>query len=130
MKTVAIAGSFVVTLVVAAQPKPLILTDADNGKELTVKGGGTFKVSLKTNPTTGYQLHFLSRGNEPWTLVSQSYKQDPASPRMAGVGGVETFTFRAKSQGTAKLTFVSVRSFAVKESLSTAEPWQVTIKVK
>lgn len=130
MKLLLVGFLAVSSVAIALQPKPTVLKEEQNGSSVTLKKGEKFVVALKTNPTTGYQLHMISRGDEPWTLVSQQYRQDPTTGPATGVGGVELFEFKAKKSGSARLTFASLRTFDMKGTLRAAEPWQVSITVK
>ncbi|MEI7576844.1 MAG: protease inhibitor I42 family protein [Armatimonadota bacterium] len=130
MRTLSFTVVFVAASAFAGQGKLQVLTEEYNGREIAVKKGESFVVSLKSNPTTGYQLHMISRGDEPWKLIKQQYQSEANSGRKTGVGGVERFEFKATRPGTARLTFVDVRSFDMKGTLATATPWQVSIVVK
>lgn len=130
MRTLSFCIVCAAALAFPGQSKPQVFTENHNGREISLKKGQSFVISLKSNPTTGYQLHMVSRGDEPWKLVKQQYKSEANPDRKTGVGGVERFEFKTTKAGTARLTFVDVRSFDMKGTLATATPWQLTIVVK
>lgn len=99
-------------------------------KEISTKVGKTFTVTIDENPTTGYQLAFLSTGNEPWRLVSKSFKKNPSKDEMVGVGGKATFTFKATKKGEGTLVFVNLQMFNAEESIKSGTVTTYRIKVK
>lgn len=92
------------------------LTQADNGSSATLSVGDTLKVSLPSNPSTGYSWKI--QGNDAKVLLpvgdSQFSLGDNATP-MPGAGGTQTFTFKGVSAGSSKLALVYVR------------PWETTV---
>ncbi len=80
------------------------LTEADNGKQITLRAGDTLTVTLESNPTTGYswQVMYLDQ-----TVLVQDgqpeYKQASGSEGLVGAGGTETFHFKAVGPGEASL---------------------------
>lgn len=99
-------------------------------KELAAKVGKTFSVTLDENPSTGYQLAFLTTGGEPYRLVSKTFKRDAAKEGMVGVGGKATFTFKATKKGEGTLVFVSLRMFDAEESIKSGTVTTFKVKVK
>ena len=80
------------------------LTDADNGKQITVKSGDAVTVTLVSNPTTGYSWQVMEIDNA--ILVQDGepeYKQSPGAEGLVGAGGTETFRFKAVGTGETKL---------------------------
>ena len=108
------------------QTKPRVITEADRGKEIGMKLGETFTLQLAANPTTGYSWYLLT-GPAPWTPVARKYVTDPHKPNMSGVGGKETFTFKAESVGGGFLRLLYLRGF--EEKLNTDKAFQVRIVV-
>ena len=80
------------------------LTGADNGRQILVKPGETFSVSLESNPTTGYswQPEFDSRFLE---LVETNFVSSATDPFLVGAGGVENFVFLAHREGQVEIIF-------------------------
>lgn len=81
-----------------------------------------FIVTLEANPTTGYFWQASYDGNI-LKLVDKTYKQNDARTPMVGVGGIDTFRFKAVKAGSTEILFTYKR------------PWeseigkQVTFKV-
>jgi len=81
-------------------------TEQDNTSDLTVaEVGGTFTISLESNPTTGYswQAEFDTESLE---LVSEDFTTDST---LIGAGGVQKFEFMALKQGQVLVTMVYKR---------------------
>ncbi|MBB6049928.1 protease inhibitor I42 family protein [Armatimonas rosea] len=109
------------------QNKPRVITEADQGKEIKLRLGETFTIQLAANPTTGYSWYLLT-GPAPWTPVSRKYVTDPHKPNLTGVGGKETFTFKAESVGGGFLRLLYLRGF--EEKINTDKAFQVRIVVQ
>jgi len=104
------------------------VTDADNGKEITLKPGEILTVTLESNPTTGYSWQvmeideaILSQDGEP------QYKQSPGTEGLTGAGGAETFHFKAVSSGKTRLEFGYMRPW---ESVQPAETFSIQVIVQ
>ena len=81
-------------------------TEQDSTSDLTVaEVGGTFTISLESNPTTGYswQAEFDPESLE---LVSEDFTSDST---LIGAGGIQTFEFMALKQGQVLVTMVYKR---------------------
>jgi inhibitor of cysteine peptidase len=80
------------------------ITDADNGKQITIKSGDVVTVTLESNPTTGYSWQVIEIDNA--VLLQDGdpeYKQSPGSESLVGAGGTETFRFKAIGNGETSL---------------------------
>ena len=89
------------------------VTDADNGKQITVQSGQVVTVTLESNPTTGYSWQVLEIDDA--ILVQDGdpeYKQTSGTGGLVGAGGTETFRF--KTVGTGETTL----------SLGYMRPWE------
>jgi len=86
----------------SAQPGQQVITEADNGKNISLKNGETFYLKLKENPTTGYSWELnLSQG---FTNVSDNYyppesSKDNKQP-IVGAGGVHIWEIKAVAEGS------------------------------
>ena len=99
--------------------------EAQNGSTITLPVGGELIVALKGNRTTGYAWEVGARpGN--LSLSDKGYQQDAAPAGMVGVGGTETFKFRANRVGSGPLRLDHVGA----GGRGVAESWQVTIIVQ
>ncbi|MFL6351057.1 MAG: protease inhibitor I42 family protein [Bryobacteraceae bacterium] len=74
------------------------LTDASNGKDVRLKVGQTFTITLDENPTTGYRWIFAQKGGPICSLLSDSFER---RTRLLGSPGVHQWHFRADAPGTA-----------------------------
>jgi inhibitor of cysteine peptidase len=83
-------------------PRQRVVTEADNGKNISLKNGDTFYLRLKENPTTGYSWQLnLSQG-----LNNVSEKYYPPEPSkesqqpLVGAGGVHIWEIKVVTEGS------------------------------
>ena len=108
-------------------PKPIQLTAADNGRQVTLDTGGEFSVALTGNPTTGYTWEAKDLDTAFLQQVGAAqFKGD--RPGVPGAGGTLTLTFKALKSGTAPLTLVYHRSWET--NVKPADTFTVTVFVK
>lgn len=100
-KKILIGGIIIILLAIAAyftffgaQEKTYA---EDTQGAITVKKGDTFKFTLKSNPTTGYQWN-ADFDEALIQLVDTSYKAD--EPQLMGSGGTEIFEFKVIGSST------------------------------
>ena len=104
------------------------LTDADNGRQITVKSGDVVTVTLVSNPTTGFSWQVMEIDNA--ILVQDGepeYKQSPGSEGLVGAGGTETFRFKAVGTGETKLGLGYMRPW---ESVPPIETFNIQVAVQ
>lgn len=90
------------------------VNDPDLGIKAWTEEGSYFYVEAKGNPTTGYAWSFtIDNTNVVEDMVSE-YQMDKNEYDMVGVGGVYTFTFRAKQPGTTRITLSYARTWEIK----------------
>ena len=90
----------------AASNSSAVNTDPD--KIIRVRVGQEFTISLKANPTTGYDWECISVYE--WIQpLDKTYQADNTG--LVGSGGTDNFHFKAHGQGTAILDFVYKRSW-------------------
>ncbi len=82
-----------------------VKTYTDPGKVIEVGVNQEFVIALESNPTTGYTWEENSDGTM-LNLVSQDYVQDENEQEMVGVGGTESFSYRALKQGETEISLV------------------------
>ncbi|MBB4842256.1 inhibitor of cysteine peptidase [Paucibacter oligotrophus] len=89
-------------------PATLMLSEADQGRELEVRPGDRLSIRLPENASTGYRWtveHYDAALIEPWALES-AY---PAAG--AGAAGEVCFVFRARKAGSTELVLKHSRSW-------------------
>ena len=92
---------------------------------ILVRKGETFKITLTSNPTTGYQW------NENFDetliqLINKTYKAD--EPQLMGSGGTEIFEFKAiGSNSNTTIKFAYARAW---ESVPPIDEKSFNIKIK
>ena len=85
------------------------VTDADNGKTVTIKMGDVLEVRLSSNPTTGYQWSLQKQSTTLLKLSGQSSTK-PA-PGVLGAPIVQIFDFAPTGKGTGVLMLHYARSW-------------------
>jgi inhibitor of cysteine peptidase len=91
-------------------PKPLQVTDADNGKTVAVAVGRSFDVVLKGNASTGYQWKVDKIDGDGAEQVGKiDYVMDKNPQRMVGVGGRYVVHFKAVKAAKTKIRLAYVR---------------------
>ncbi|BAY09388.1 protease inhibitor I42 family protein [Calothrix sp. NIES-2098] len=101
------------------------LSQADNGKIITLKRGQILKLRLDENPTTGYRWSMSVPDSQVLQLNSDNFNQ----PSNAGIGagGQRVFAFHANNPGKAKLQMKKLREWIGEQS--TIEQFEVTVQV-
>lgn len=85
-------------------------TDPANGTDITLRPGGTLRLKLDSNPTTGYFWYMKDINSSQLDLLTDDYFADPAPEGMTGSGGHQMFVFEALSTGKSKLKLSYERS--------------------
>ena len=104
------------------------ITDADNGKQISIKPGDVVTVTLESNPTTGYSWQVMEIDNA--ILIQDGdpeYKQSSGSDGLVGAGGTETFHFRAVGSGNASLELGYMRPW---ESVPPIQTFTIQVVVQ
>jgi len=106
----------------------LKLTKADNGKNYEFYKGSTLQISLKGNPTTGYQWGLMPESVNDLVLKSDGdYGFASDNPALSGAGGTFVFNFMASNPGEATLVFGYRRSW---EKEPPAQTFSIAVRVK
>ena len=102
------------------------MTQADDGRLLSVGLGDVIKVNLAENPTTGYRWAVDTLDTTALQLRESTYSMTPGG----GIGGdgVHTMTFQAASPGSAKLNLKQWREWAGDASI--INRFSVTVTVQ
>jgi inhibitor of cysteine peptidase len=79
-----------------------VITEADNGKNISLKNGEAFYLKLKENPTTGYSWELnLSQGLN--NVSDNYYPPEPSKEGqqpLVGAGGVHVWEIKALTEGS------------------------------
>jgi predicted secreted protein len=84
---------------------------------LTVEPDSTWSILLSSNRTTGYSWQLAPLPNSA-SVENVGHKYEAGATQLAGAGGAERWTFRAKGQGESTLSFTYAR------------PWEKTNPAK
>ncbi len=76
---------------------------AQEGRVL-IPRGGTFEVTLDSNPTTGYSWAYSSISSNNLSLISNEFIR-PQNSRLVGSGGKQVFVFKADGPTTLHLRY-------------------------
>lgn len=74
-----------------------IITEAENGKSISIKNGEIFILQLRENPSTGYLWEL--NVSEGLNILSDGYARDEAPEGQVGVPGTHSWVIEAVSQG-------------------------------
>lgn len=125
----AFIGIVLVGSLVSCAPRttaPLELGSADAGSRRSLGLGQQLKVSLDSNPTTGYR--WAIDGTLPPQLEQVGESSYTADSKAMGAGGVEVWTFLGKSPGAGTLKLKYWRSF--EPTATPARTFQVRVDVR
>ena len=104
----------------------LTLTQADNGKSVTIGLGESLQIALNENPSTGFRWTLEGGDDEVLELLNSEYVQ--ATDVGIGGGGQHVWRFRAKNTGDARLALKRGRSWEGDASI--VDHIEFTIRVK
>ncbi|MGB9929365.1 MAG: protease inhibitor I42 family protein [Methanosarcina sp.] len=87
----------------------LVITEAENGTNITLKTGENFTLNLTENPSTGYawELNVTAGLN----ITSDNYTQNPAPEGMTGVSGVHSWIIEAIKAGDQQVNGIYKRAW-------------------
>jgi inhibitor of cysteine peptidase len=109
VENITVAANQTTSQAVASAPEHTDYTADVNTTTLTMKVNQTVRVSLKENPTTGFEWNTTnSTGLE---VVNSNQTQDTAPEGMVGVGGVHTWILKAVEAGNQTFDAVYKRSW-------------------
>jgi inhibitor of cysteine peptidase len=108
------------------------LTELDGGrKRLSMGIGDTLRVTLPSNPSTGYTWEDHRSGEGMGILKSRMEKQfQPLKTEKlrVGAGGVETFHYVATGRGTTRLAFSYGRPWEKSVPPVRRLAWEITVE--
>ncbi len=85
-----------------------ICDNAPCEKTINASIGKDFTISFESNPSTGFEW-WTEFDPQYLSLVNTSYVRGSASPGMAGVPGMEVFTFTPKKSGDTDVIMLSLQ---------------------
>lgn len=84
-----------------------IITEAENGKSISIKNGDIFILQLRENSSTGYSWELnVSEGLD---ILSDGYMQDEAPGDRVGVPGTHSWMIEAVNQGSQQVNGIYKR---------------------
>ena len=95
--TAAVSG--MVLCACASGPSCTELAETDSGKTLTMEPGDRFSVTLKSNPTTGFQWSFAAPYDERVLVLCGDTYINPSESLAVGAPGQQKLTFEAAGPG-------------------------------
>lgn len=102
----------------------LVFTEDNNGRQVELARGETFRVKLNENPTTGYQ--WTLNATAGLEIMNDNYV--PPSSDLLGAGGIHEWDIRTAASGTQQVTAVYSRSW---ENLTgTEQRFVLTVEVE
>jgi inhibitor of cysteine peptidase len=107
-----------------ASMSEITLSNADNGKTLTLKPGQTLTLQLTENPTTGYRWSIAPFNDQLLKLTDDRF--DLPNSSAMGSGGKRVFTFQATRSGQINLNLNQKREWED----SAVESFNLTIEVR
>lgn len=112
------------------QCTPLVIEKNENDANSTVemKSGDTLEITLKANPTTGYQWVITSVDSSLLINTDTEYKTSQTSRKIVGSGGKSIFRFKAKKSGKTDLRLIYHQPF--EKNIPPVKTFQLTVIVK
>ena len=106
IKSFALSMLACLSLYCSAEAKETTLTQADDGRTISLETGDTLHIVLEGNPTTGYTWEIKSMDATHLRSTGQTYT---AFSNRCGSNGLFTFTFSLASPGQTELQMVYER---------------------
>lgn len=78
-------------------------------KTIQTRVGQSFQVTLRSNPTTGYQWKLAEKPDSKVVVCDGNRYEAPPVSNRVGVGGREVWAFKAAGEGTANIRMDYVR---------------------
>ena len=109
-KLVFVLSAFLLASCAGMQEQRIITVPSDGGAA-QCRLGDALKISLESNPTTGYCWSAKSDDCDKVVQEENRYDADPTGAGMCGRGGTQTFVFRCVNRGVARITLEYARSW-------------------
>ncbi len=104
-----LAAAIVVAAAVLSVAGGQAQTLPDEDGTVEVSAGGTYYLSLESNPTTGYSWSVESDGGAE--VGEPTYEQHKSDVPLCGLGGIETFPITSDVPGEYEVRFSYARPF-------------------
>ena len=105
----------------------LAAAQAGDPKPITAMAGQEFKITLQSNPTTGYQWVLATPPDEKLVkLLRSEYKR--LDSKLVGAGGDMVWTFQALAEGKTQVSLKYVRSWEKGQKPAQTTNFTVVIK--
>lgn len=99
---------------------------SESDSVITVRNGEVFEISLRANHSTGFRWVLgMSSVSQEILVVDCNYIMDDAPEGMTGVGGTETWRFKARKSGVTELNFYYMRPW--ENDFSDSRVFKVTV---
>ena len=121
-----VAAIFTLCACKAASPKPLQLTEEDDGRTVQMNSGGELEVTLEGNPTTGFLWEVASEDLAVLLAVGES--EFKANSTAIGSPGKVTLRFEAVKRGEVFLKLIYLRPF--EKDTPPAKTFEVKVEVR
>lgn len=100
---------------------------SENQKNIDIKTGQEFVITLTSNPSTGYNWSVDNIYNKNIiSMISSEFR--PTDTKMSGVPGTELWTFKGAGKGNTKLSFKYTRQRDDKTSQLDSKIYIVSVK--
>lgn len=114
-----------ITLIISLLLVMLTAGAHSDSKDVKVKRGKNFRITMLSNPTTGYMWRW-NKGTEAVGVDSVGHRYNPPKSKLSGAGGTECWIFKATKRGCYTLSFDYQRSW---EKVEPAKTMQVKVTV-
>jgi inhibitor of cysteine peptidase len=120
--------AFVIFVATGCSPaKPVNLTSANKGSQVSVNVGDKIVISLEGNPSTGFTWEAQGLDTAIFLQVGEAAFES-SDPGLVGAGGTLTLTFKALKAGTASLELVYHRPWET--GVAPQDTFSVAVTVK
>ena len=88
----------------------IAFTEKNDRAEITLERGKTFRLELRSNPTTGFDWHFADLDDTMIEVVQSRFERSSTGGQM-GAGGVRIWELRALKAGKTRIHLDYYRSW-------------------
>jgi inhibitor of cysteine peptidase len=111
----------------AGSPAPaVVVTERDNGHAIVLRPDQRLEIRLPANATTGYSWQAAGLRGPALAETAKPQYLAPSS-NLAGAGGVQTFSYTARTPGSERLSFSYQRPW---EKVQPSRTFALSVTVK